>query len=380
MPRHAPAPPEPPALATAPGAARSGPRHSEPASHLRAATKEPAPDAPRDAAATCTPAFEQSLADFRVFQNVECGLAANTIQSYRRDLRRFGDFLRRVRVDDWNLITPQLMQGHMVEMSRRQYKETTLARHVVAIRMWLKWLHLTRRVAVDITGLLDLPKRWQRLPMTLNMERTVELVTAPDVSAPLGLRDRAMLELIYACGLRVSELCSLAERDVNFGVGYVRCMGKGRRERVVPIGRMARDAVAAYLEHSRPKLLLKRLQTGRCDAPLTRKTKLAMPLFLSRSGAAIERTAVWRIVRREAVRLGIPGKCSPHTLRHTFATHLLEGGADLRVVQELLGHVNINTTEIYTHVETKRLCEIHARCHPRGAEQMAARRELQRRS
>jgi integrase/recombinase XerD len=313
-----------------------------------------------------SPAFENSLKAFHVYQNVECGLAANTIQAYRRDLRRFGDFLRRAGVDAWASITPQIFQRHLIELTDAGYSEATIARHVVAIRMWLKWLHTTKQIPEDLTTLLESPKRWKRLPQTLNLDRTAELVLSPELDQPLGLRDRAMLELFYACGLRVSELCGLREPDVNLSAGYVRCMGKGRRERVVPVGRQARDALEAYLEHLRPKLVQRALETGRVPAPLTRKTRASLALFLSRNGGPVERTAVWRIVRRQARRCGIKGKASPHTLRHSFATHLLEGGADLRVVQELLGHVSVSTTEIYTHVQTKRLREVHRRYHPHG--------------
>jgi integrase/recombinase XerD len=316
----------------------------------------------------CTPAFESSLEAFHVYQNVECGLAPNTIQAYRRDLRRFGDFLHRQSIDTWSAITPPVVQRHLMELTDAGHRESTIARHVAAIRMWLRWLHETRKIPDNLTTLLEPPKRWKRLPHTLNLDRAAELVTSPELDQPLGLRDRAMLELFYACGLRVSELCGLRQRDVNLSVGYVRCLGKGRRERVVPIGRKARDALEAYFEHLRPKLLQRAMETGRAPSPLTNKLCAALPLFLSRNGGPIERTAVWRIVRREARRCGIKGKASPHTLRHSFATHLLEGGADLRVVQELLGHVSVNTTEIYTHVQTGRLREIHARCHPHGRE------------
>jgi len=324
-----------------------------------------------DGAQRCTPAFEASLDAFHVYQNVECGLAANTIRAYRRDLRRFGDSLRRQSIDTWSAITPRVVQRHLVELSDSGHRESTIARHVAAIRMWLRWLHETRQIPENVTTLLESPKRWKRLPHTLNLDRAAELVTSPELEHPLGLRDRAMLELFYACGLRVSELCGLRQRDVNLNAGYVRCMGKGRRERVVPIGRKARDAIEAYLEHLCPKLLQRAIETGRAPAPLTNKVRAAMPLFLTRNGGAIERTAVWRIVRREARRCGIKGKASPHTLRHSFATHLLEGGANLRVVQELLGHVSVSTTEIYTHVQTGRLREVHTRCHPHGRERRA---------
>ena len=323
----------------------------------------------------CLPNFARALDGFRIYQNVELGLSANTLEAYRRDLLRFGDFLRRREIDDWSRITPELVQDYLVAQSALGHKETTLARRVVALRMWLRWLHLTKQIAEDRTALIELPKKWQRLPETLNLDRTVELVTSPDLECPLGLRDRAMLEMFYACGLRVSELCGLREGDVNIDAAYVRCMGKGRRERVTPIGRKAIEALEEYLANLRPKLLEKGQQRGRWKTPLSRAAAATLPLFLSRTGGPMERTAVWQIVRREAVRRGIPGKVSPHTLRHSFATHLLEGGADLRVVQELLGHASISTTEIYTHVQTRRLQEIHARCHPHGADQMRKRNE-----
>ena len=327
-----------------------------------------------------TPAFRRALDGFRVYQNVELGLSANTIEAYRRDLCRLGDFLRRRGLDDWEQITPQSLQPYLMELADAGYRESTVARHVVAIRMWLRWLHISRQISTDRTTLVELPKGWQRLPKTLNLDRTAELVVSPDLEEELGLRDRAILELFYASGLRVSELCGLTERDLDLSAGYARCMGKGRRERVVPIGRQARAAVTEYREKLRPKLIARGLERGRYKTPLTRAVAAAIPLFLSRTGGPIERTAVWRLVRREAQRCGIAGQVSPHTLRHTFATHLLEGGADLRVVQELLGHVSINTTEIYTHVQVKRLKEIHARCHPHGALQEQERRETRRRS
>ncbi len=328
---------------------------------------------------TCTPAFLRSLDDFRIYQNVELGLSPNTIAAYRRDLQRLGDFLRGRAIDDWEQITPQALQPYLVELADAGYRESTIARHVVAIRMWLRWLHIAHQLSSDRTNLLELPKRWQRLPKTLNLDHTAELVESPDPEHDLGLRDRAILELLYACGLRVTELCTLADRDVDLNAGYARCMGKGRRERVVPIGRQARAAVAEYRDNLRPKLVARGLERGRFKTPLTRAVAAAIPLFLSRTGGPIERTAVWRLVRREAKRCGVPGQVSPHTLRHSFATHLLEGGADLRVVQELLGHASINTTEIYTHVQVKHLKDVHARCHPHGALQQEERKERRRR-
>lgn len=324
----------------------------------------------------CSPAFLQSLDRFRVYLNVECGLSPRTLEAYQRDLLRFGDFLQRQGVDAWERLNSTLIQRYLIELSSHGYRESTLARHVTTVRVWLRWLHHTRQVEHDLTTMLEMPKRWQRLPVTLNLDRTVELITSPELEKSLGPRDRAMLEMFYACGLRVSELCGLRMRDVQLAAGYVRCLGKGNRERVVPIGQQARDALAAYLEHERPKLLNVAARKGRVALPLSQRAAADLPLFMSRSGGAIERTAVWRMVRREAGRRGITGKVSPHTLRHSFATHLLEGGADLRAVQELLGHASINTTEIYTHVQTKHLKEIHDRCHPRSEAALRKRRNM----
>lgn len=260
-----------------------------------------------------------------------------------------------------------LAQAHLVEQSGKGYRESSLARHVVAIRVWLRWLFESRRTPHEVGHLLETPKQWQRLPEVLSLDRTTELVTSPTDDQALALRDRAILELFYSSGLRVSELCGLCMNDLNLKGGYVRCLGKGRKERVVPIGGAARDALEAYLEHLWPQLVDKAAERGRCSLPLTPRNAAAMPVFLSRTGGDIERTAVWRMVRREATKRGIPGKVSPHTLRHSFATHLLEGGADLRTVQELLGHANIVTTQIYTHVQTRRLKDEHAKYHPHGA-------------
>lgn len=314
----------------------------------------------------CHPAYLECLDRFRTYQNVELGLAQNTLAAYRRDLELFGDYLRRRGVTTERAIDAPTLQSYLVELSGRGYKESTIARHVVAIRMWLRWLLLTKQIEHDMVNLLELPKKWKLLPETLALDRTVELVTSPDLDSELGHRDRAILELFYSSGLRVSELCGLTLRDLNLKGAWLRCMGKGRKERVVPIGKAALDAIEVYLERLRPKLIDTGMESGRITGPLTERAQLALPLFMSRTGGPIERTAVWRIVRREATRRGIRGKVSPHTIRHSFATHLLEGGMDLRVVQELLGHASVATTAIYTHVQTKRLREVHRKYHPHG--------------
>ncbi len=327
------------------------------------------PAAPQSAATkrvSPSPAFMRSLERFFVYLRTECGLSANTLSAYQRDLHRFGGFLARQQVDEWERLSAPLLQRYLLDLAGERYRDSTLARHVAALRQWLRWLHLTHQIPEDLRAAVESPRRGRKLPVVLSLDRTAELMIAPDNEHEFALRDRAILELFYSSGLRVSELCGLSANDVNLTVGYVRCMGKGRRERVVPVGQAARDALDAYCEHLRPVLLSRAVQNGRLAPPLTPRLSAQQPLFLSRSGAAMERTAVWRMVRREATRRGIPGKVSPHTLRHSFATHLLEGGADLRVVQELLGHASVGTTEIYTHVQTRRLKEVHEQFHPHG--------------
>jgi integrase/recombinase XerD len=315
----------------------------------------------------CSSVFLKSLDDFRQYQSVECGLSLNTLAAYRRDLLDFGAFLvQRKAGDDLAGIDWRIVQAYLARLTDDGYRESSIARKLVAIRVWLRWLFFNHRIPKDVTSLLEMPKLGRRLPRPLSLDRTAELVTSPETTAALGLRDRAILELFYSSGLRVSELCNLAMRDVNLSELWVRAMGKGRRERIVPVGRPARDALEAYFEHERVPLLDKYRRREKIDVLRPRDVAQA-PVFLSRTGGRIERTAVWRLVRREAVRRGIPGKVSPHTLRHSFATHLLEGGADLRVVQELLGHVNVATTAIYTHVQTRRLEKVHADHHPHGA-------------
>ncbi|MCG3126852.1 MAG: Tyrosine recombinase XerD [Phycisphaerae bacterium] len=318
-------------------------------------------------ACDCTPEFVRSLHDFRLYLSVECGLSQNTLEAYCRDLTALGAFLGGRGVAQPGGVSAVHVREYASALAMHHYRESTVARKVVAIRVYLRWLFETGRAEFDPTSAIELPKRWKNIPPTLGLDRTVELVTAPDPEHALALRDRAILELFYASGLRASELCGLDLADLHVRAGFVRCLGKGRKERVVPVGRPACDALEAYLEHLRPALVA-RGEGWKVRAP--------QPLFVSRGGRRMERTALWRIVRREARRLGLKGKVSPHTLRHSFATHLLEGGADLRTVQELLGHASISTTEIYTHVQASRLVEVHARCHPHGA----ARRGTQSRT
>jgi integrase/recombinase XerD len=217
--------------------------------------------------------------------------------------------------------------------------------------MFLRYLFMVEALTSDVSALLETPKKWRTLPHTLRQRQVEDLLTAPQPGEPFYARDRAILEMLYATGMRVSELAGLRVKDVNLEVGYARCFGKGGKERIVPIGSHAIDAVREYLRHLRPAMT----ETG---TP-------AEALFVSRTGSPLDRTNIWRLVSRYAGAVGIQMPVGPHTLRHCFATHLLEGGADLRIVQELLGHANVATTQIYTHVDSSRLKSIHQKFHPR---------------
>jgi len=285
---------------------------------------------------------------------VECGLAGNTVSAYQRDLLSFWDTLelRDVVLRD---VTMQDVQAHLIVLQERGLSITSIARHASAIRMFVRYLFAEREIQRDVATILESPKRWtwNKLPRVLHYEQVEELLAAPTPDEEFYLRDRAILELLYATGMRVSELAHLVTHEVNLKIGYLRCWGKGNRERIIPIGDAARDAVAEYLDIQRPQLV--RSDTERL-------------LFLSRNGRLLDRSNIWRLVRKYAARAGLGSEASPvspHTLRHCFATHLLAGGADLRIVQELLGHVDVATTQIYTHVDEAHLKMVHSRYHPR---------------
>lgn len=278
---------------------------------------------------------------------VECGLSGRTITAYQADLCEFweGDIAERG-AD----LTIQDVQSHLRHLQQRGLSVSSVARHVAAIRMFLRYQHAQGDLKRDLASLIESPKRWRNIPATLHERQMDALLNAPDPSDEYFLRDRALLELLYATGIRVSETTGLTCDQVNLTVGYLRCFGKGNKERIVPIGSSAVQAVREYLEVLRPALVTRHSGNG---------------LFLSRTGRQLDRTNVWRIVRKYAEAVGLSGRVSPHTLRHSFATHLLAGGADLRIVQELLGHADVHTTQTYLHVDESRLKEVHRRFHPR---------------
>ncbi len=280
----------------------------------------------------------------------EAGLADNTLAAYRADLESLADFCERTSLT-FRALTPLDVQNFLVALRQeRKLAVSSVARRLVAVKLFCRFAFQNGYLDRDLATLIETPKKWNYLPTVLNERQIDTLVTLPDDGDALMVRDRAILELFYATGLRVSELVSLRLGDVHLDVGYVRCMGKGSKERVVPVGTKAIEAVREYLNRLRPELVAGR-STDR--------------VFLSRTGRPLDRTNCWRMVAKYARRMGFTGKLSPHTLRHSFATHLLAGGADLRVVQEMLGHADISTTQIYTHVDVSRLKAIHQKFHPR---------------
>jgi integrase/recombinase XerD len=279
----------------------------------------------------------------------ERGLADNSIHAYRRDLE---DLDRHLREKNKDLVTADAddLRAYLRDQSRKGQSTKTLARRLAAIRIFLKYLILMGQDKHAILEQLERPKPEQSLPKILSKAQVAQLINTPNPKSMLYTRDVAILELLYASGLRASELCDLKTRDANLQVGCVRVIGKGMKERIVPFGRAASESITRYLAETRPKL----------DKHFSDR------LFLSRTGKPLERVGLWMIVEKYARRSGILKQTGPHVLRHCFATHLLGGGADLRIVQELLGHADVTTTQIYTHVDQTRLKSIHGKFHPRG--------------
>jgi integrase/recombinase XerD len=288
--------------------------------------------------------------DFLSYLTVEGGLSDNTIQGYGRDLIDFLEFCKSNKIGEIKQITPALIQKYMMIQAKDNKAEASQKRGLVAIRMFLRFGKLNGLVKDDFTGILEGPKLWQRLPIICSKKQVVDLLEAPSPKEKYYLRDKAMLELLYATGVRASEVAGLKIADLNLDVGYLRCIGKGSRERVIPLGKVAAAATLEYLKNMRPMLA---------------KSFSGDFLLLSRTGRPMGRIEVWRLIKRYAARAGMSKNLTVHTLRHCFATHLLAGGADLRSVQEMLGHVDISTTQIYTHVDNERLREIHRKYHPR---------------
>jgi integrase/recombinase XerD len=287
---------------------------------------------------------------FLDYMVVEAGLSTNTVLGYGRDLKGFLEFCELNQVIEITAIDHLLIQEYMQFLSETDKSENTIKRFLMATRMWLRYGKINGLVSDDYAAILESPKIWQRLPVVCSYDHVRSLLESPMESDPFCLRDRALLELLYATGMRASELAGVKIPDVNLRIGYLRCIGKGRKERIVPLGETAMAVVCVYLQDQRQQLVSPQSSTY---------------LLLSRTGRPLGRIEIWRIVKKYAARVGLPRNLTAHTLRHCFATHLLMGGADLRSVQEMLGHVDIATTQIYTHIDQGRLRGIHKRFHPR---------------
>ncbi len=289
--------------------------------------------------------------EFLNYLSVEKGLAANTLQAYGHDLNCYFEHLKSAGLPAWEQITRRHILDFMSAERRRGIETVSLARRLVAVKVFHRFLVQERFTLEDVTSVLESPKLWKKLPQFLTHQEMERILKTPEAqsSKATRLRDGAILELLYATGMRVSELTSLRLEDLSLENGFIKCRGKGSKERIVPLGRHAVDACRAYLEKVRPK-----------QNPVTSS------VFIGRAGKALTRQSVWHLVRRSAKTAGIQKTLKPHTFRHSFATHLLEGGADLRIVQELLGHADISTTQIYTHVTRDHLKAVHAQFHPRG--------------
>jgi integrase/recombinase XerD len=282
----------------------------------------------------------------------ERGLSANTRLAYGRDLAALAVYLQRQGVRDAAAMTRRQVLGFLVEQQRQGMAVATLARRLVAIKVFLGYLQAGGTVAANVAEVMRSPRAGRSLPRVLSPAEVDRLIAAAEGDGWEALRDRAMLEAFYACGLRVSELATLRLSDVHLDAGFVRCTGKGERQRVVPLGRRAEEAIRRYLRDARPRL--------------ARRSGAVEAVFLSRLGRPFTRQSLWALIVRHAREAGLDGRVSPHTLRHCFASHLLANGAPLRVIQEMLGHADIATTQIYTHVDANRLLDVHRRFHPRA--------------
>lgn len=282
---------------------------------------------------------------------VERGLSRNTLEAYSRDLLRFLEFLERQSVGDLQRVAPWHVQGFMVSLRALNLSPRSVARHLATVRSFFRFLVRERVMSANPTAPVQSPRLGRSLPKTLTQQEVENLLSQPEGDGPLELRDRAMLELVYATGMRVSELVGLDVSRVTFITGTILVRGKGGKERVVPVGEYAMDALRVYMDQGRPKL---------------QKGRPTQAVFLNRSGRRLTRQGFWKILKGYAKTAQIDVAVTPHMFRHSFATHLLEGGADLRAIQDMLGHADISTTQIYTHVVRNRLKEIHRKYHPRG--------------
>lgn len=290
------------------------------------------------------------IEEYLDYLGVERGLAANTLESYGRDLRQFSAYIKSRNASLGELDRLDILT--YLDGIKKQGKSTaTVSRSLASIRSFFKFLSHEGKISTDPAAELDSPKVEKKLPSVLSLQDVEALLYKPDNTTPGGIRDRAMFEVLYATGIRVTELVSLTMSDVNLEAGFIKCLGKGNKERIVPLGSVAIKALHTYLTTGRTKLV---------------RSREVRSLFVNHHGRQLTRQGFWKLLKKYARESGIDANITPHTLRHSFATHLLENGADLRSVQEMLGHADISTTQIYTHVTKTRLREIYDKAHPRA--------------
>ncbi|HYF80113.1 MAG TPA: site-specific tyrosine recombinase XerD [Symbiobacteriaceae bacterium] len=295
--------------------------------------------------------MKKLIHEFINYLSVERGLAVNTLESYGRDLRQYSEFLDTDDESALDSVSRTTIVNYLLYLQSQGKATATIARRLAALKAFYQFLVREKRIHDDPTANLESPKLEKRLPKVLSVGEVERLLAQPDAGQAAGVRDRAMLELLYATGIRVSELVSLDVTDVNLEMGYIKCSGKGSKERIVPLGSLAIQSCRDYLGVARPRLVREREEQA---------------LFVNHHGHRLTRQGFWKIVKKYADDAKIEKEITPHTLRHSFATHLLENGADLRSVQEMLGHADISTTQIYTQVTRGRLKEVYAKAHPRA--------------
>ena len=283
--------------------------------------------------------------------SLERGLSINTRKAYADDLGQFLGWLDQKGITSLNQVSRKQILDHLMAMKARGMTTNSISRHLVSIKVFFRFLQQEGLLDRNVTDTMDSPKLWKILPDTLSEKEVDRLLSAPDLDKPLGIRDRAILEVFYASGLRVSELATLQLSNLHLDDGYIRVIGKGRKERVIPLAKESAELLTLYLEEVRPRL---------CDNPRMQT------VFISNRETALCRQRLWQIIKKYTQEAGIMKNVTPHTLRHSFASHLLQNGAPLRVIQEMLGHADIATTQIYTHVNPERLKSIHQKFHPRS--------------
>lgn len=296
--------------------------------------------------------MEEQIIEYLHYLTIERGLSANTKSSYQRDLKQYLAFLNEAGISDWQAVDRYTVVAFLAHLNQLNKASATVTRMISSLRRFHQYLRQERFTDHDPMQHIESPKKTQKLPQTLSLQEVEKLIATPDTTTTLGIRDRAILEVMYATGLRVSELIGLKIGDIHLEMGLLQTLGKGDKERIVPLGDYAIHWIERYLAESRPLLTKKRPQENH--------------LFVNNHGSGLSRQGIWKNLKVWVLKAGIIKDVTPHTLRHSFATHLLENGADLRTVQELLGHSDISTTQIYTHITKRRMTEVYKEHFPRA--------------